>query len=67
MHGRLSILVDEAVFCRDVQQQRVRDCVLFAQQAIDSDAVIADRGIDIGALMPSTSFIIVARSTRRQL
>ena len=44
----LRVLVDEMILLRHVQQHRMGDRVLLAEQAVDADAVIADAGIDIG-------------------
>ena len=49
MHGLLRILVDETVLCGNVQHERIRDCMLFTEKAVDTDAIIADTCIDIGA------------------
>ena len=49
MHGLLRILVDESVLCRNVQHERVRDRMLFTEKTVDTDAIIADTRIDIGA------------------
>ncbi len=49
MHPLLRILVDEVILLADMEQDRLGDGVLLAQQAVDADAIIADTGIHIGA------------------
>ena len=39
----------EFVARRDMQQQRLADVLSFAQQIVETDAVVADRGIAVGA------------------
>ena len=49
MHPLLRVLIDEVILLRDMEQDRLGDGVLLAQQAVDADAIIADAGIHIGA------------------
>jgi hypothetical protein len=49
VHGFLCFGADQMIGCRDMQQQRLANRMLFAQQTVDADAIIADERIAIGA------------------
>ncbi len=49
MHGFLGGGADEVIGGRNVEQHGMGDGMLLTEQPVDPDAIIADRGIDIGA------------------